>query len=88
VQDEVGVEWRRRSGDVPLVSGERNDAFVGERFPEGAPELPARAGYDDAALSSRCDRIGDCVLQRCATRGSFQAIACSSGLLGSYSCVT
>jgi hypothetical protein len=28
------------------------------------------------------------VLQRCATRGSFHAIACSSGSEGSYSSVT
>ena len=34
------------------------------------------------------ERIGLRVLHRCATRGSFQGIVCSSGSSGSYSAVT
>ena len=58
------------------------EAAAGER----AAELPAGAGDQDA--TSRGERIGDCVLQRWRTRGSFHGIPCSSGSTGSYSSVT
>jgi hypothetical protein len=69
VQDEVeGLEpcrWRR--ADIPVVVRERDDLVGRERLDERTPQLPARAGYKQAARS-RSDRIGDCVLQRCLTR--------------------
>jgi len=89
VQDEVErAETRRgRVGDVPVVPRERDGLVVRERIDERAAELAARA-RDQDATASRADRIGVLVLHRCATRGSFQGIVCSSGSAGSYSCVT
>src|SRR5205823_343278 len=46
------------------------------------------AGARDQETASRSERIGDSVLQRCATRGSFQGNSCSSGSSRSYSSVT
>ena len=88
MQDEIGVEpvgrWQR---DVPVRMGERNQLVPREGLPERDAELAAGPGQDDASRS-RCESVGDVVLQRCATRGSFHAIACSSGSEGSYSSVT
>src|SRR5262249_46358031 len=60
------------------------------RPPKGPPqrgaELAACARYEETA--SRSDRIGDLVLQRSTTRGSFHGTPCSSGSAGSYSSVT
>jgi hypothetical protein len=79
------TERRRRLGDVPLTSRQRDDLVRGELLDERSAELAAGAGYDDA---SRADRTGDVVLQRCLTRSSSQGMPCSSGSVGSYSCVT
>ena len=87
VQDEIGVQpGRRRQGHVPVRARQR--PRLGKRFGEGVAELAARARDQDAARWSRSDRIGDRVLHRWATRGSFHATPCSSGLAGSYSSVT
>jgi hypothetical protein len=77
VQDEVGLETRRRrQRDVPI--GACQPTCAGKRLEQRVPELPARArDYD--AVWSRCERIGDRVLQRSTTRGSFQGTPCSSG---------
>jgi hypothetical protein len=87
VQDEVGGETgRRREGNVPVRTGQA--ACAGKRLEQRVPELAPRAGYDDAAVWSRCERIGDRVLQSSTTRGSFHGTPCSSGSSGSYSSVT
>ena len=69
---------------VPVLVCERDDVVVRERLAERAAELAAGA-RDQDATASRADRIGVLVLHRCATRGSFQGIVCSSGSAGSYS---
>jgi len=87
VQDEIRVEpLRRRERDVPLGTRERRRA--GERLDERGAELAAGARYEDAAPWSRSERIGDRVLQRSTTRGSFHGTPFSSGSAGSYSSVT
>ena len=88
MREEVSVEpfgWRQ--GDVPVRVGQRNQLVPREGLPQRDAELAAGPGQDDASRS-RCESVGDVVLQRCATRGSFHAIACSSGSEGSYSSVT
>jgi hypothetical protein len=86
VQDEVGsLETRRRREldiPVPACKCDRVRKLLGER----TAELAARAGDQDPL--SRSERIGDVVLQRSRTRGSFQGMPCSSGSAGSYSSVT
>ena len=87
VQNEVGVKTgRRRIGDVPVRT--RQSDGVGERLGQRVTELATGAGDHGAARWSRSDKIGDRVLHRSATRGSFHATPCSSGLAGSYSSVT
>ena len=82
-------EVNERVRDVPVAVAERDDVVDRERLDERVAELPAGAGYDDAAAAlSRLDRIGDLVLQRCLTRQSSHGISCSSGSCGSYSSVT
>jgi len=89
VQNEAGGQTRRRRlGDVPVAVRQRDNLVPGEGLDERLPELPARAGDQDAAVLSRLERIGDWVLQRGFTRGSSQGISCSSGSSGSYSSVT
>jgi hypothetical protein len=89
MQDVIGrLTVRRRQRDVPVLVTEGRDVVRRERLDQRAAELTARARYDDAASRSRCERIGDFVLQRCTTRESFQGISCSSGSDGSYSSVT
>ena len=83
VEDEVGTH-RQRLGDVELRARAR--IGLGEDLAQRGAELAARAG--DQETASRSERIGDSVLQRCATRGSFQGNSCSSGSLRSYSSVT
>ncbi len=88
VQHQVRREHRRGGQrDVPVRVAQRHELVLPERLSERAAELAAGARQDDASRS-RCDRIGDDVLQRCATRGSFHASAFSSGSDGSYSEVT
>jgi hypothetical protein len=77
---------RRGIGDVPLLA--REGKRVREDLGERPAELPPGAGYEDATVASRSDRIGDDVLHKLATRGSFQGRPCSSGAAGSYSSVT
>ncbi len=87
VQHELRRHARRgRERHVPRVAREREGAreLGGERM----PELPAGARDQSASARSRSDRIGDCVLQRSTTRGSFHGTPCSSGSAGSYSSVT
>jgi hypothetical protein len=84
VQHEV-VPLRQLARDVELVPTER--VCVRENLRESGAQLAAGARDQDAAVSLS-DRIGDCVLQRCRTRGSSQEIPCSSGSAGSYSSVT
>ena len=70
VQDEVAPRARRRrERDVP-VGARRAPRASGKRLEQRVPELPARAGDQDAAAWSRSERIGDRVLQRSTTRGS------------------
>jgi hypothetical protein len=83
MENELGVEGERR-GDVELLAGPAIRPREG-LLQRGA-ELAACAG--DQVTASRSDRIGDSVLQRCATRGSFQGNSCSSGSSRSYSSVT
>ena len=78
---EVGLGAR----DVPV--GPRERVGGGKRLGKRGAELPAGAGDQDAAWS-RSDRIGDLVLHRSTTRGSFHGTSCSSGSPGSYSSVT
>lgn len=78
---------RRRKRDVPPLPGARDNVRVGEDLAESRAELAVGAGDQDAARS-RLERIGDRVLQRWATRGSFHGTPCSSGSAGSYSLVT
>ena len=78
----------RRLGDVPVGVRQRENVVRGEGLPERVAELAARARDQDSTAASRADRIGVLELHRCATRGSFQAIVCSSGSAGSYSTVT
>jgi len=85
-EPDVAEPGRRRMRHVPLLAGER--ARVREDLGERPAELPPGAGYEDAAVASRSDRIGDDVLHRPTTRGSFQGRPCSSGAAGSYSSVT
>jgi hypothetical protein len=88
VQHEIGhCEQGRRQRHVPVAARERDDVVRRERLDERAAELAAGARDQDAA-ASRSDRIGDRVLQRSTTRGSFQGISRSSGSAGSYSSVT
>ena len=87
VQNEVGLERRRRrERDVPV--GARQRPRVRERLGERVAELATRARDHSAARWSRSDKIGDRVLHRSTTRGSFHATPCSSGRSGSYSSVT
>jgi hypothetical protein len=83
MQHQVGFE-SKGLGDVELLARAR--VTVREDLPQRGAELPAGAGDQDAA--SRSDRIGDSVLQRWATRSSFQGTPCSSGSAASYSSVT
>ena len=89
VQDELGhrVERRRRERHVPRVVREREDVVGREGLLQRAAELAAGAGDQDSP-ASRSERIGDFVLQRSTTRGSFHGNPCSSGSAGSYSSVT
>ena len=88
VQDEIDARQpRRRQRHVPVAAGERDHLVVRERLDERVPQLPAGAGYEQAA-ASRGETIGVGVLHRCATRGSAQQSPCSSGSVGSYSSVT
>ena len=88
MEDEVEVTRRKveRGGvrNVPVCAGDdvRGRKLLGER----GRELAAAAGDQD--VLSRAERIGDDVLQRCFTRGSFNGTPCSSGSPGSYSSVT
>jgi hypothetical protein len=86
VEDEVGPQRRRRQGYVPVGMAERDQLLVRELLLQRAPELPAGSGDYDPL--SRSERIGDRELQRWATRGSFQAMRCSSGSAESYSSLT
>ena len=90
MQDEIGSCERRgrREPDVPVVTRERLHVVRRERLRERDAELAARAGDQDATAWSRAESVGICVLHRCLTRGSSQAIPCSSGSAGSYSSVT
>jgi len=83
MQDELGrdVEGLR---DVEL--GARTSIRLREDFLQRGAELAARAG--DQETASRSERIGDSVLQRCATRASFHGTSYSSGSSRSYSWVT
>ena len=87
MHDKVDCAQTDGRRDVPLRARQGRYLIGRERLDERAPELPARAGDQDAARS-RSDRVGDVVLQRCFTRGSSQAISCSSGSSASYSSVT
>ena len=84
MEDEV-VAPGQLPRDVELEPAER--VCVREALGEGGAQLAAGARDQDAAVSL-WDRIGDCVLQRCRTRGSSQEIPCSSGSAASYSSVT
>ena len=75
------LDWTR---DVEVSAGSRVGLRKG--LPQRGAELAARAG--DQETASRSDRIGDSVLQRCTTRGSFHGTSCSSGSSRSYSSVT
>ncbi len=75
--------WGER--DVPVLTAQRQDVVGRERLLQRPAQLAGGAGDQDA---SRADRIGVVVLHRCATRGSFHGIPCSSGSAGSYSSVT
>ena len=88
MEDELGLPRQRRAvaGHVPAAPVEREHVVVGERVRERVAELAARARDQDTA--SRGERIGFVVLHRCATRGSFHGMPCSSGSAGSYSSVT
>jgi hypothetical protein len=92
VQNEIRPRQalRIRIPYVPVLVRERERLDVREYLGERATELAARTAYDDLAevAWSRSDRIGDCVLQSCLTRGSSQGTPCSSGSSGSYSSVT
>jgi hypothetical protein len=71
VQDETGrVERWRRKRNVPV--GVRQADGVRKLRRERAAQLAAGAGDQDPP-ASRSDRIGDLVLQRSTTRGSFHA---------------
>ena len=78
---------RRRQRHVPERAGHGDDAVVRELLGQRTTELPTRSGYEHAS-TSRGERIGESVLQRCLTRGSAQQSPCSSGAAGSYSSVT
>ena len=82
MEDETGLE-RERLRDVEL--GARARVGLGEDLAQRRAKLAARARNQ---TTSRSDRIGDLVLQRSATRGSFHATPCSSGWAASYSSVT
>jgi hypothetical protein len=90
VEDEAGLDRRRRQRHVPVGVGERDDLILRERLLQRAPELAARSRDYDALsdVLSRSERIGDWTLQRWATRGSFQGMPCSSGSAPSYSSLT
>ena len=79
----VHVRERRRVEDEVGLRLDRRAPDLRQR----AAELAARARDQDPTVS-RCERIGDSVLQRCRTRGSFQGTPCSSGSAASYSSVT
>src|SRR5206468_5596742 len=83
VQDELRL-GRDRLRDVELRARARGCLRKG--LLQRDAELPAGAGDQDTL--SRSDRIGDLVLQRSTTRGSFQGTPCSSGSAASYSSVT
>ena len=90
VKDELGgprKPGRRAPRDVPALTVEGDQVVVCERRRERLPQLTGGAGQEDAS-ASRAERIGVVVLHRCATRGSFHGIPCSSGSEGSYSEVT
>ena len=55
---------RRRQRDVPVLVTERDHLVVGERLDESVAQLPAGAGYEQAA-ASRGETIGVVVLHRC-----------------------
>src|SRR5262249_35517001 len=86
VEHTRGPVVERLAHDVERLAVAR--VGVGEDLPKRGPELAAGARDQDASLASRSDRIGDRALQRSRTRGSFQAIPCSSGSDASYSSVT
>ena len=83
MQDKLGrdVEGLR---DVEICT--RPGVRVWKDLLQRGAELAAGAG--DQETASRSERIGDSVLQRCATRGSFHGTSCSSGSSRSYSSVT
>ena len=83
VEDDLGIDGERRR-DVELLARAR--VGVRKRLAQRGAELAARAG--DQETASRSERMGDSVLQRCATRESFQGNSCSSGSSRSYSSVT
>ena len=102
-EDERGwfVELRRESG-LPKATKQTNISFSrkgvirGLHYHERGQDdlfvcLEGRARVvvlDRETGATFVEDIGDDVLQRCATRGSFHAIAFSSGSDGSYSSVT
>src|SRR5262249_24379034 len=75
---------RERPRDVEFRPRAR--VRLGKGLSQRGAELAACARYEETA--SRYDRIGDLVLQRSTTRGSFHGTPCSSGSAGSYSSVT
>ena len=80
VEDKVGLRdppERDESRPTPHASGHAPGELVEQRV----PELAACARDDDAAVLSRSERIGDCVLQRCRTRESSHGTPRSSGSL-------
>ena len=83
MENEIRLDGERR-GDVELLA--RPCVGVRKGLAQRGAELAACAG--DQETASRSERIGDSVLQRCATRGSFQGNSCSSGSSRSYSSVT
>ncbi len=87
----LGVEMRRNIRDAwwRATVRERDDVVGGDGLGERAAELAVGSGDQDAATPrSRSERIGDRVLHRSTTRGSFHGTPCSSGSRGSYSSVT
>ena len=83
MEDEIRLD-RERLGDVQVGAPAR--VCLRKGLAQRGAELAAGAG--DQVTASRSDRIGDFVLQRSATRGSFHATPCSSGSAASYSSVT
>ena len=93
MQDQLGAGFldRRPHGsgisDVELGVPQA-DAAIAQLAQGGAADLAARARdeHGHPSITSRADRIGASVDQRCATRSSFQGNVFSSS--GLYSCVT